>query len=71
MRSDQSVIDPQASPHESPRGMTWVPGGRFRMGSADFYPEERPVCEVSVGGFWMDTGPVTVAEFRRFVKRTG
>jgi formylglycine-generating enzyme len=51
--------------------MVWVPGGSFRMGSADFYPEERPVAWVSVDGFWMDDHPVTVAEFRRFVKATG
>jgi sulfatase modifying factor 1 len=53
------------------RNMSWVPGGAFRMGSADFYPEERPVHQVSVDGFWMDTRPVTVAEFRRFVTATG
>ena len=23
--------------------MTWIPGGTFAMGPADFYPEERPV----------------------------
>ena len=51
--------------------MTWIPGGTFRMGSADFYPEERPVHDVTVDGFWMDDHPVTVAEFRRFVKATG
>ncbi len=51
--------------------MSWVPGGTFRMGSADFYPEERPVHEATVGAFWMDTRPVTVAQFRRFVKSTG
>ena len=33
------------------------------MGSEDFYPEERPVREVEVDGFWMDEHPVTVAEF--------
>jgi formylglycine-generating enzyme required for sulfatase activity len=51
--------------------MVWVPGGTFLMGSADFYPEERPVHEVTVDGFWMDEHQVTVAEFRRFVKQTG
>ncbi len=40
------------------------------MGSADFYPEERPVHRVTVDGFWMDRHPVTVAEFRRFVTAT-
>ena len=51
--------------------MTWVPGGTFLMGSADFYPEERPVLPVSVDGFWIDDVPVTVAEYRRFVTATG
>src|SRR4051812_29965139 len=51
--------------------MRWVPGGTFEMGSEDFYPEERPVRTVAVDGFWMDEHPVTVAEFRRFVKATG
>lgn len=41
------------------------------MGSEDFYPEERPVHQVTVDGFWMDTTAVTVAEFQRFVKATG
>jgi sulfatase modifying factor 1 len=52
------------------KDMVWVPGGGFAMGSADFYPEERPVRPVEVEGFWMDEHPVTVAEFRRFVKAT-
>jgi formylglycine-generating enzyme len=51
--------------------MAWIPGGEFLMGSDDFYPEERPVRRVQVDGFWMDEHPVTVAEFRRFVKATG
>jgi sulfatase modifying factor 1 len=41
------------------------------MGSNDFYPEEAPAHQVSVDGSWMDQHPVTVAEFRRFVKSTG
>jgi sulfatase modifying factor 1 len=53
------------------KGMVWVPGGTFLMGSEDFYPEERPVHHATVSGFWMDEHPVTVAEFRRFVKATG
>src|SRR5262249_40748510 len=53
------------------QGMVWVPGGTFVMGSHDFYPEERPLHRVAVDGFWMDQHPVTVAEFRRFVRATG
>ena len=55
----------------STRDMAWIPGGTFRMGSDEHYPEERPVHEVTVDGFWMDEHPVTVAEFRRFVEATG
>ena len=57
--------------HTPLKNMSWVPGGLFWMGSEDFYPEERPVHQVEVDGFWMDTHQVTVAEFRRFVKDTG
>jgi sulfatase modifying factor 1 len=52
-------------------GMAQLPGGEFAMGSEDFYPEEGPVRRVGVEGFWIDERPVTVAEFRRFVKATG
>lgn len=51
--------------------MTWIGGGTFRMGSDRFYPEEAPVREVRVGGFWMDTYAVTNAEYARFVQATG
>jgi sulfatase modifying factor 1 len=53
------------------KNMRWLPGGTFAMGSADFYPEERPVRRVDVDPFWIDEHPVTVSEFRRFVKATG
>jgi formylglycine-generating enzyme required for sulfatase activity len=51
--------------------MTWIPGGTFLMGSADFYPEERPVHRATIGGFWIDTAPVTVADYRLFADATG
>jgi formylglycine-generating enzyme required for sulfatase activity len=53
------------------KDMVWIPGGTFLMGSNDHYPEERPVHQVRVDGFWMDEHPVTVAQYRRFVKATG
>jgi formylglycine-generating enzyme len=69
------VMHPQdGSPAPGPApdlDMAWVPGGRFRMGSDAWYPEEQPVHPVRVDGFWMDDHPVTVAEFRRFVRATG
>jgi formylglycine-generating enzyme len=51
--------------------MVWVPGGTFRMGSNDFYAEERPVQDVQVDGFWIDRHPVTNEQFSRFVAATG
>jgi formylglycine-generating enzyme required for sulfatase activity len=58
---------PGPPPHAE---MAWIPGGVFLMGAEDFYPEERPVHQVSVDGFWMDRFEVTVADFRRFVQAT-
>ena len=51
--------------------MVWIPGGTFAMGSERHYPEEAPVHEVTVDGFWLDEHPVTNLEFTRFVKATG
>ncbi|HEY2354101.1 MAG TPA: formylglycine-generating enzyme family protein [Gaiellaceae bacterium] len=51
--------------------MVELPGGTFRMGSDRFYPEERPVREVTVGPFAIDVHPVTVAAFHDFVEDTG
>ena len=53
------------------RGMVWIPGGDFRMGSDHHYPEEAPAHPVAVEGFWMDRTPVTNAQFLAFVKATG
>jgi formylglycine-generating enzyme len=65
------MSDVAASREAPAKNMVWIPEGEFLMGSEQFYPEERPVRRVSVDGFWMDEHPVTVAEFRRFVKATG
>jgi len=62
---------PGDSPRRGPARMKWIPGGTTLMGSEDFYPEERPVHRVSVDGFWIDAHPVTVADFRRFVRESG
>lgn len=51
--------------------LRFIEGGTFRMGSDRFYPEERPVRTVSVDSFYMDSTPVTNAEFSRFVSATG
>jgi formylglycine-generating enzyme required for sulfatase activity len=51
--------------------MVWIPGGTFRMGSDNHYPEEAPSHRVTVSGFWMDRTPVTNRDFRKFVNATG
>jgi len=56
----------------SPRpGMVWIENGRFAMGSEQVYPEEGPVHEVRVNGFWIDRHEVTNAQYARFVQQTG
>jgi sulfatase modifying factor 1 len=51
--------------------MAWIPGGTFAMGAEGFYPEEAPVRKVTVDGFWIDSHPVTNAEYALFVQETG
>src|SRR6185369_429086 len=51
--------------------MLFVPGGTFHMGSDRHYPEEAPVHQVTVDGFWLDRTPVTNRQFKAFVKATG
>jgi formylglycine-generating enzyme len=51
--------------------MIHVPGGTFRMGSDNHYPEEAPVHRVTVDGFWIDRTPITNRQFREFVRATG
>ena len=74
--TDQILARPAAAPADARserrlRDMVWVPGGTFRMGSDDHYPEEAPSHRVKVDGFWIDIAPVTNGQFKRFVKATG
>jgi formylglycine-generating enzyme required for sulfatase activity len=65
-------INSPTPPGSAPDGMVWIPGGTFWMGCDDCeMPDTQPVHLVTVDGFWMDTTPVTNAEFARFVKVTG
>jgi formylglycine-generating enzyme required for sulfatase activity len=68
-KADYLAAAPQPGLPPAP-DMVWIPGGTFRMGSDHHYPEEAPVHEVAVDGFWMDLYPVTNLEFKRFVEAT-
>ncbi len=48
-----------------------LPGGSFRMGSVDFYPEEAPIHTATVAAFAIERHPVTNAQFAEFVAETG
>ena len=57
----------------APLAEVFVPGGAFRMGSAEVgaLDNERPVHEVDVPPFWIDAAPVTNGQHRRFVEDGG
>jgi sulfatase modifying factor 1 len=55
---------------QTPPGMVLIPGGSFMMGDANGQDMEKPVHEVEVDAFYMDTHEVTVEEFREFVDAT-
>lgn len=54
-----------------PTDMVRIPGGTFRMGSADGPSDEAPVRTVTITSFLMDRHEVTNGEFARFVRATG
>ena len=69
------------APEPAPRGMVWIPGGEFSMGSNDpttdsscggheHMKDARPIHRVYVDGFWMDKTEVTNEQFEAFVKST-
>ena len=57
----------------APKGMAWIPGGEFMMGSDHKLAQrnERPAHMVRVRGFWMDQTHVTNDQFAQFVQETG
>jgi len=51
--------------------MVDIRGGSFRMGSDEFYSDERPVHDRVVADFALDRHAVTNARFAAFVTATG
>jgi formylglycine-generating enzyme required for sulfatase activity len=64
-----------------PKGMVWIPGGEFSMGSESASEslcglpgttlDAMPIHRVYVDAFWMDETEVTNAQFKEFVDATG
>jgi formylglycine-generating enzyme len=48
-----------------------VAGGRFAMGQGQVYPEEGPIREITLAGFWIDRHEVTNRQYAAFVRATG
>jgi sulfatase modifying factor 1 len=70
--SSQKSIPADEKPGKQPDSdMVWIGGGQFKMGSDNYYPEEKPVRDVRVNGFWIDRFLVTNEKFAHFVKATG
>ncbi len=56
--------------------VVWIPPGPFIMGSdkardPQAYDDETPQHEVTLPGYWISRAPVTVAQFRAFVRESG
>ncbi|WP_264536747.1 formylglycine-generating enzyme family protein [Flavobacterium sp. N1736] len=66
---------------KAPKGMVWIPGGEFSMGSnvedeslcsiKGITKDAAPIHRVYVDGFFMDQTEVTNEQFAAFVKATG
>jgi len=76
------TIENKISPADTaPKGMVWIPGGEFSMGSTieseslcgqpGVTRDALPVHRVYVDGFWMDATEVTNEQFEKFAKATG
>jgi formylglycine-generating enzyme required for sulfatase activity len=48
-----------------------IPGQTVVLGSDRHYPEEAPARPITVDGFWIQSRPVTNADFTEFVSATG
>ena len=75
-----SEEDAPAVVYERKDGMVKLPGGSYQMGSDGYFttpygpkefPEEAPLRQVSVKGFWIDETEVTNDQFAAFVEETG
>ncbi|MHA3774988.1 formylglycine-generating enzyme family protein [Verrucomicrobiota bacterium sgz303538] len=53
--------------------MVWIPAGKFTMGGVgdNVPPDELPLHDVRIDGFWMDKTEVTNEQFAKFTQATG
>ena len=66
VRYPQNQIAPQ-----SHSGMVLIPAGTFQMGSSHaMFQDAHPIHKVQLSAFWMDSTPVTNADYAKFVAAT-
>ena len=76
------TIENKTAPRgKAPKGMVWIPGGEFSMGSDDsgeslcdipgITKDAQPIHRVFLDGYWMDETEVTNEQFAAFVQATG
>jgi formylglycine-generating enzyme len=75
-----TLVNTAAAPSTPPKGMVWVPGGEFSMGSQnpmagglchEPMDDARPIHRVRLSGYYIDTTEVTNQSFGDFVEATG
>src|SRR5438876_1774573 len=69
-RGTANQISQSAADAGSTNGMVWITGGTFWMGSEDGQPDEQPVHQVTLDGFWIDKTEVSNEQFEKFVHAT-
>ena len=68
--SNRSMPQTSSTPADT-NGMVFIHSGTFWMGSEDGRPDEQPVHQVHMDGFWMDKTEVSNEQFGRFAQATG
>lgn len=72
---ENSIIKEKPEGLSTPKGMVWIPGGKFMQGAVKkdkmALEHEKPAHAVIVDGFFMDETEVTNRQFKKFVEETG
>lgn len=76
-----TIVNKTSAPSKAPKGMVWIPGGEFSMGSnvedeslcsiKGVTKDASPIHRVYVDGYFMDETEVTNEQYAAFVKATG
>ena len=78
---EPTIVNKNSAPTKVPKGMVWIPGGEFSMGSnvedeslcsiKGVTKDAAPIHRVYVDGYFMDETEVTNEQFAKFVHATG